>query len=204
VNERMEGEHQDALEAKEAELRETKRVLADAAEKVSVAQAKTAAAEAAAEQLKRLRAEAEERADKNAQNYSDALNRANRTAKDLAEARAKIAALEEAANASTANGPEVQTVEVVPESVQRELEQLRRDLAEARSGGNLPPQVATPATATEKFKWFYANQMKPTFATALNLLKEVAQEDGKAADAFATALTNACKVLMNQLGVSES
>ena len=42
--------------------------------------------------------------------------------------------------------------------------------------------------------------MKPTFTTALNLLKEVAQEDGKAADAFATAITNACKVLMNQLG----
>jgi hypothetical protein len=60
--------------------------------------------------------------------------------------------------------------------------------------------MAQAATATEKFKWFYANQMKPTFTTALNLLKDVAREDGHAADAFATALTNACKVLMNQLG----
>ena len=42
--------------------------------------------------------------------------------------------------------------------------------------------------------------MKPTFTTALNLLKEVAKEDGHAANVFATALTNACKVLMNQLG----
>ena len=46
--------------------------------------------------------------------------------------------------------------------------------------------------------------MQPTFKTALSLLKEVAEENGKAADAFATAMTNACKVLMNQLGVSES
>ena len=67
-----------------------------------------------------------------------------------------------------------------------------------RSGSD---EVSAPS-ATEKFKWFYGNQMKPTFTTALNLLKEVAQEDGKAADAFATAITNACKVLMNQLGTN--
>lgn len=201
VNERMEGEHQDALEAKDAELKETKRVLADAAEKVSLAQAKAAAAEASAEELRKLHSDAEDRAAKSAQRASDAVSRANQTAKDLAEARAKIAALEEANNASTANGPEVQTVEVVPEDVKRELEQLRRDLAEARSGAyQAPPSPATQATATEKFKWFYTNQMKPTFTTALNLLREVAKEDGHAADAFATALTNACKVLMNQLG----
>lgn len=56
------------------------------------------------------------------------------------------------------------------------------------------------ATAAERFKWFYQNQMQPTFKTALSLLREVAKEDGHAADAFATALTNACRVLMNQLG----
>jgi len=193
------------IAAKEAELKETKRVLADAAEKVTVAQAKATAAESAAEQLKRLRAEAEERADQNAQRYGDALKRANETAKQLAEAKAKIAALSEAAAAS-ANGPEVQTVEVVPEEVRRELEQLRRDLAEARAhvAAAPAPPSSSSATAAEKFKWFYQNQMQPTFKTALALLKEVAQEDGHAADAFATALTNACKVLMNQLGVNES
>lgn len=204
VNERMEGEHQDEIEAKDAELRETKRVLAEAAEKISLAQAKAAAAEASAEQLKRLRAEAEERADKNSQNYRDALKRANDTAKELAAAKAKLQALSEAAATASANGPEVQTVEVVPESVQRELEQLKRDLAEARAtrSGDYqsPPSPAPAATAAEKFKWFYQNQMQPTFKTALTLLKEVAQEDGHAADAFATAITNACKVLMNQLG----
>ena len=212
-----EGNRQDAaiidrdrqLEAKDDELKAAKRVIADAAEKVSLAQGKTAAAEAAAEQLKRLRAEAEERADKNAQNYRDALNRANQTAKDLAEARAKIQALSEAAAAAVPE-PERVEVEVVPEEVQRELDQLRRDLAEARANaqgtGNREqgPGMAQAATSTEKFKWFYANQMKPTFTTALNLLREVAKEDGHAADAFATALTNACKVLMNQLGVNES
>lgn len=52
----------------------------------------------------------------------------------------------------------------------------------------------------EKFKWFYSNQMKPTFSTALTLLREVAMEDGHAANMFATALTNGCKQLMNQLG----
>ena len=195
------------IEAKEAELKETKRVLADAAQKVSLAQAKAAAAEASVEELRKLHSDAEDRAAKSAQRASDAVNRANQTAKDLAEARAKIQALSEAAAAASANGPEVQTVEVVPESVQRELDQLRRDLAEARATRNgdyqSPPSPAPAATATEKFKWFYANQMQPTFKTALSLLKEVAEENGKAADAFATALTNACKVLMNQLGVSE-
>ena len=194
------------IEAREAELRETKRVLADAAEKVSLAQAKAAAADAAAEQLKKLRSEAEERADRNSQNYRDALKRANDTAKELAVAKAKIQALSEAAAAAVPE-PERVEVEVVPEEVQRELDQLRRDLAEARATRNgdyqSPPSPAPAATATEKFKWFYANQMQPTFKTALSLLKEVAEENGKAADAFATALTNACKVLMNQLGVSE-
>ena len=195
------------IEAKEAELKETKRVLADAAQKVSLAQAKAAAAEASAEELRKLHSDAEDRAAKSAQRASDAVNRANQTAKDLAEARAKIQALSEAAAAASANGPEVQTVEVVPESVQRELDQLRHDLAEARatrSGDYQSPPSSPAATATEKFKWFYLNQMQPTFKTALTLLKEVAQEDGHAADAFATALTNACKVLMNQLGVNES
>lgn len=195
------------IEAKEAELRETKRVLADAAQKVSLAQAKAAAAEASVEELRKLHSDAEDRAAKSAQRASDAVNRANQTAKDLAEARAKIQALSEAAAAASANGPEVQTVEVVPESVQRELDQLRRDLAEARatrSGDYQSPPSSPAATATEKFKWFYLNQMQPTFKTALTLLKEVAQEDGHAADAFATALTNACKVIMNQLGVNES
>jgi len=203
-----------ALDQKEAELKETKRVLADAAEKVTVAQAKTAAAEAAAEQLRRLRAEAEERADANAQRAGDAVKRANDTAKQLAEAKAKIQALSEAA-AAGAPEPEVQTVEVVPEAVQREIEQLKRELAEARAvsaaagtssapdGAPSPEGKAKEATAVEKFKWFYANQMQPTFKTALTLLQEVAREDGHAADAFATAVTKGCQVLMNQMGVGE-
>ena len=57
--------------------------------------------------------------------------------------------------------------------------------------------MAQTATSTEKFTWFYDNQMKPTFTTALNLLKEVAREDGHAADAFATA-----KLLAKKEGIS--
>ena len=171
-------------------------------EAAMLANAKAAAAEASAEELRKLHSDAEDRAAASAQRASDALDRARQVAKDLAEARAKIAALSEAA-AAAAVEPEVKTVEVVPESMTRELEQLRRDLAEARATQGAQPQVVSAeASATEKFKWFYGNQMKPTFTTALNLLKEVAQEDGKAADAFATAITNACKVLMNQLGTN--
>ena len=218
-----EGNRQDAaiverdrqIERKEEELKAAKRVIADAAEKVSLAQAKAAAAEASAKELRKLHSDAEDRAAKSAQRASDAVNRANQAAKDLAEARAKIQALSEAAAAAAAVEPEVQIVEVVPEDVQRQIEQLKRELAEARAMGGTtssgPAKAGPPSktgegsevSAAEKFKWFYANQMKPTFTTALNLLKEVAQEDGHAADAFATALTNACRVLMNQLGTGE-
>ena len=191
-------------DAAKENLMAARKAVADSAEKIALANAKAAAAEASAEELRKLHSDAEDRAAKSAQRASDAVNRANQAAKDLAEARAKIQALSEAAAAAASNPPEVQTVEVVPEAVTRELEQLRRDLAEARASSNASPQVAaTEASATDKFKWFYANQMKPTFTTALNLLKEVAREDGHAADAFATAITNACRVLMNQLGTGE-
>ena len=70
----------------------------------------------------------------------------------------------------------------------------------AHDGAPSPEGKAKAASAAEKFKWFYQNQMQPTFKTALTLLQEVAREDGHAADAFATAITNACKVLMTQLG----
>ena len=192
-----EQEYDQAIVERDDKIKAAQAAIQREREAATLANAKAAAAEASAEELRKLHSDAEDRAAKSAQRASDAVNRANQVAKDLAEARAKIAALSEAA----AVEPEVKTVEVVPESMTRELEQLRRDLAEARATQGAQPQVVSAeASATEKFKWFYGNQMKPTFTTALNLLKEVAQEDGKAADAFATAITNACKVLMNQLG----
>ena len=191
-----------------------------------VAQAKAASAEAAAEQLRRLRSEAEDRADRNDQRARDALDRANRTAKELSEARLKLARLEvEIRERETGNReqemPEPKVVEVVPDSVTRELEDLRRQLAEAKAlqkpstgasaeageGGpqsgseevvsNTPP---SGPSAADKFRWFYANQMKPAFSTALDLLKDVAAEDPNIASMFATALTRGCQALMNQLG----
>lgn len=179
-------------------------------EAAQLANAKAAAAEAAAEELRKLRSAAEERADKNDQRARDAVNRANRTAVDLSEARARIAALE--AQAAEAPEPEVRTVELVPEAVQQELADLRARLAEAQanratdvaaSRARHSEEQTTGASAAEKFKWFYANQMKPAFTTALSLLKEVAQEDGHAASLFATALTRGCQQLMDQLGASE-
>jgi len=188
-----------ARDSAEENLKAAKRVIAESAEKVSLANAKAAAAEASAEELRRLHSDAEDRAAASAQRASDAVNRANQAAKDLAEARAKIAAMEEAAaNAA----PEPKTVEVVPDSVKAELDDLRAQLAEARAHATPTTVQAAPEgpTAVDKFKWFYANQMKPTFSSALSLLREVSREDGKAADMFATALVNGCKQLMNQIG----
>lgn len=163
------------------------------------AQAKAKAAESSAEELRRLHSDAEDRAAASAQRASDAVSRANQAAKDLAEARAKIARLEESA-ANAAREPK--TVEVVPDSVQKELDELRAQLAEARAHATPTTVQAAPEgpTAVDKFKWFYVNQMKPTFSSALSLLREVSREDGKAADMFATAIVNGCKQLMNQLG----
>ena len=203
-----EQEYDRAIVERDDKLKAAQAAIEREREAATLANAKAAAAEASAEALRKLHSDAEDRAAQSAQRASDAVNRANQVAKDLAEARAKIQALSEAAAAAAAEEPEVKTVEVVPEEVQRELDQLRRDIAEARANaqgtGNREQGtgMAQVASATEKFKWFYANQMKPTFTTALNLLKEVVLEDGKAADAFATAITNACKVLMNQLGTN--
>ena len=174
------------------------------------AEAKAAAAEASAQELRKLHSDAEDRAAASAQRASDAVNRANETAKKLSEARARIAELE-------AREPEVRTVTELPDSARKEMEDLKSALARAEakaasleaereatsgSGAGAPPSTekAEGATAVEKFKWFYSNQMKPTFSTALTLLREVAMEDGHAANMFATALTNGCKQLMNQLG----
>ena len=97
--------------------------------------------------------------------------------------------------------PEARIVEVIPEAVTRELEQLRAQLAEAKANqGTGNREQGTGATAVDRFKIFYSDTMKPAFNTALTLLREVAREDGKAADAFATALTKGCEILMNQLG----
>ena len=209
-----EQEYDRAIVERDDKLKAAQAAIEREREAAALANAKAAAAEASAEELRKLHSDAEDRAAQSAQRASDALDRARQVAKDLAEARAKIQALSEAAAAAVPE-PEVRTVEVVPEAMTRELEQLRRELAEVRavggttssgSGKPLPPSPegeGSGASAAEKFRWFYQNQMQPTFKTALNLLKEVALEDGKAADAFATAITNACKVLMNQIGTKE-
>ena len=159
-------------------------------EAAKLSEAKAKAAETSAEELRKLHQDAEERASASAQRASDAVSRANQAAKDLAEARARIATLE--AEAAAAPEPETKTVEVIPEAVTRELEDLRRQVAEAKG--------PTGPTAVDRFKWFYANQMKPVFSNALQLLREVAQENSNAADVFATAITSGCKRLMEQLG----
>ena len=197
------------IEKMHVELQTAQAAIEREREAARLAEAKAKSAEASADQLRRLHSDAEDRAAASAQRASDAVQRANQTAKDLSEARAKIAALEEAARAAAErNSPEVQTVEVVPEAITKELADLRARLAEARAtqGPGTREQGTGEGggvSATEKFKWFYANQMKPAFTTALDLLKDVAREDAHAADLFATALTRGCQQLMNQLGTKE-
>ena len=169
-------------------------------EAARLAEAKARAAEASAEELRRLHSDAEDRAAASAQRASDAVNRANQTAKELAEAKAKIQALSEAA----ANGPEVQTVEVVPEAMTRELEQLRRELAEAKakalSGAAAPPppegEARDPAA---RFREFYTATMRPAFNTALDILRAVKADDANTADMLARAVMKGCEALLNQL-----
>ena len=195
-------EYDATIEKQEDQLKAAAAAIEREREAARLAQAKAAAAEASAEELRRLHSDAEDRAAASAQRASDAVNRANQTAKDLSAARAQIAKLE--AEKAAMPEPEPRTVEVVPESVTRELEALRAQLAEAQAKA-APTVVQAPEgpTASDRFKWFYSNQMKPAFSTALNLLREVAREDAHAADLFATALTKGCQQLMNQLGTKE-
>ena len=183
-------EQEEALKKREAELK-------DLNEALRVANAKVASAEAAAEELRKMRSEAEDRAAASAQRAADAVNRANQAAKDLGAARAKIEAMEEA----QAAGPETVTVEVIPDSVKRELADLRTRLAAANQGtGDSGQGTGKAATAAERFKMFYDIRMKPAFSDALSLLTEVAREDAHTADMFATALVNGCRQLMTRLG----
>ena len=201
-----ESEYDRAITERDEEIKAAHAAIQKEKEAAMLANAKAAAAEASADELRRLHSDAEDRAAASAQRASDAVNRANRTAAELTEAKAKIAKLEEIAAASK-EPPKI--VEVVPESVTRELEELRRQIAEekaakAEAPNPIPVEAKEAhATATEKFRWFYENQMKPAFSRALELLTEVAKEDMKAADMFATALTKGCERLMNQLGTKE-
>lgn len=198
-----EGQKQDrAIVERDEQLKAATAAIEKEREAARLAQAKAAAAEASADELRKMHSDAEDRAAIAAQRASDAVNRANQTAKDLSAARAEIARLE-AEKAATPE-PEARTVEVVPEAVTKELEALRARLAEAEAKA-APTVIQAPEgpTASEKFKWFYANQMKPAFTTALALLQEVAREDAHAADLFATALTKGCQQLLNQLGTKE-
>ena len=161
------------------------KAIADERQSVTIAEAKAKAAEETAQALRKEKDAAREAADVAASRASDAVQRANETQDKLRQAEEKIKALEEAAK------PEV--VEVVPDAIREELERLRAQANESAKARN-------DASAVERFKWFYKGQLQPAFAGALEMLKEVAREDEKAANAFATAIVTGCKRLMEQLG----
>lgn len=87
-------------------------------------QDKTAFAEKVAEAQKARAERAEEASEANAQTAADAMNRANATAEELRAARALIKDME---------NREPERVEVVPEAMTAEIEDLRRQLAEAQA-----------------------------------------------------------------------
>ena len=161
-------------------------------EAASLADARAKAAEASAQELRKLHQDAEDRAAAAAQRASDAVSRANQTARELSEAKAEAERLQEALDAWDAEAKTVETVEVVPDDVKRELEQLRRELEEAKAKTAAPVQCVT---AAEKFRWFYSNQLQPVFKTARDLLKEVEAEDKHTAEVFRLAVSKACEIL---------
>ena len=195
-------------EAKLERLSATEAALDRASEAARLAEAKAKAAEASADELRKLHSDAEDRAAASAQNARDAVQRANKTAKELGEARARIAELEEEARAAgDRNGPEIQTVEVVPEAVQNELADLRRQLAElqkpSHSGEGGPrsgsDEVASPVTAVARFRDSY-KRLTDEFKTAEALIAEIVKDDAKTGHMYATAMVKSCKMMIERLG----
>ena len=176
-------------------------------EAARIAEAKATAAESSANELRKLHSDAEDRAAKSAQRASDAVQRANQTAKDLAEARQRIAELEEAAKAEPAE-PEERIVEVVPEAVQNELADLRRQLAEAKAakGDASSGAVASPShqgegmgTAVARFRDSY-KRLTEEFKTAEALLAEIVKDDAHTGQMYATAMVKSCRMMIERLG----
>ena len=163
---KTEDEHAAALQAEVARLRDAERAKAEAEALLDAMRAERDKAEARVHQVER--------------NASDFQTRNEKLTKELAEARAKLN-----------EQPEPERVEVIPEEVRRELEELRKRVSAA-------PTPAGP-TASDRFKWFYANQLQPAFASALDLLRDVAREDRRSAEGFARALTAGCAKLVEKL-----
>ena len=177
-------------------------------EAAQLAQARAAAAESSAEALRMLHQDAEDRAAQSAQRASDAVNRANQTAKDLAEARARIAELEREKEAAPEPEPVERIVEVVPEAVKNELADLRRQLAEAQkpaadtsSGAGAPPspQGEGMGTAVARFRDSY-KRLTEEFKTAEALIAEIVKDDAQTGHMYATAMVKSCRMMIERLG----
>jgi len=170
---------------------------AELQEQLTEARAQAHAESAAAEWLRRHYEQATDEANASTQQAADAVRRANDTAKELADAKRMIARLE-ADIAAASEAPEPRVVEVIPEPVARELNELRARLAEGQAQGTAG---APPAgSASDRFRAYYDAQIKPTFRRALDLLRDVKSEDAGTALMLAKAMTSACTALMQSLG----
>lgn len=136
---------------------------------------KTDYAEALADAQKKRAEQAEAEAEKSAAQAADAIRRANATAGELRAAREAVAALE---------GRQPETVEVVPEAVTAELEDLRRQLAEA--------QAAKPTVSDDRAKAVLAMNLqvriaitaiKEQYGKAQRVIEQLQALDGKQAEA---------------------
>lgn len=177
-------------------------------EAARIAEAKAAAAESSANELRKLHSDAEDRAAQSAQRASDAVSRANRTAKELAEAKARIAELEEKGSGQQATGEPVERiVEVVPDDVKRELEELRRQLEAAKAAGDTSSGAGAPpttglkgmGTAVARFRDSY-KRLTDEFKTAEGLIAEIARDDAKTGHMYATAMVKSCRMMIERLG----
>lgn len=169
-------------------------------EAVKLAEAKARSAEESADALRKLHSDAEDRAAASAQRASDAVNRANRLQEALREAEAKIAKLGDEKSATPT--PEVQTVEVIPEAVQNELADLRRQLAEAKAAGDhagSPLQGEGAETAVARFRDSY-KRLTDEFKTAEALIAEIVKDDAATGHMYATAMVKSCKMMIDRLG----
>lgn len=136
---------------------------------------KTDYAEKLADAQKKRAEQAEAEAEKSAAQAADAIRRANATAGELRAAREAVAALE---------GRQPETVEVVPEAVTAELEDLRRQLAEA--------QAAKPTVSDDRAKAVLAMNLqvriaitaiKEQYGKAQRVIEQLQALDGKQAEA---------------------
>ena len=152
------------------------------AEEVSVLQHRAEEAEAAVDALRVEAEKARDRAKKERMRAGDAVLNANNVRKENAELKARIQELEAAPPTV-----EEKVVEVIPQDMLEELEQLRRQAK------------AAPNEAVIKLRAGY-ERLLGEFRAVETLLAEVRETDAAVADRYAAALKKGCERMAEAFG----